>query len=281
MKPFKQLLTELSDTPKKSEILIFSKDIDFIPLHPSTLTMIYQKYLYLDAWHYTDWNGLDNLLKIQKSPKSISATSYAPWSNSGEDFFSNGVMTNGGVAVHVMGRVLISHEYDVFSAVDEHGLRWISSGFLSQAIQDSVWELKKNIMRDFDVQMPEHYGAPNDVLLWSLIPHLLPTHDVEAIRYRYLKGCSDLINHHREDLAKYLLRTPSKFGRHDMEDRGEIIMNNFKILKVAFMHPKDAHDADSPDAFEDRYRFMEKLHNMGIQSGIVRLNRVELKKFFL
>ena len=76
------------------------------------------------ALHSTDANGLETLVSLQNTAKSLSVFTKLRDTASG-DVMVQGVETGGGVIVELEGDIAFKGNYDIFSSADNQGRRWI------------------------------------------------------------------------------------------------------------------------------------------------------------
>ena len=76
------------------------------------------------ALHSTDADGLETLVSLQNTAKSISVFTKLKDTASGE-VMVQGVDTGGGVIVELFGDISFAGKYDIFSSADNQGRRWI------------------------------------------------------------------------------------------------------------------------------------------------------------
>ena len=76
------------------------------------------------ALHSTDANGLDTLISLQNTAKSISVFTRLKDKSSG-DIMVQGVETDGGVIVELEGDIAFKGDYDIFTSADNQGRRWL------------------------------------------------------------------------------------------------------------------------------------------------------------
>ena len=76
------------------------------------------------ALHSTDASGLETLVSLQNTAKSISVFTKLRDTASG-DVMVQGVETGGGVIVELKGDIAFKGNYDIFSSADNQGRRWI------------------------------------------------------------------------------------------------------------------------------------------------------------
>tara|TARA_Y100000590_G_scaffold391414_1_gene467992 strand:+ start:31 stop:1122 length:1092 start_codon:yes stop_codon:yes gene_type:complete len=76
------------------------------------------------ALHSTDADGLDTLISLQNTAKSISVFTRLKDKSSG-DIMVQGVETDGGVIVELEGDIAFKGDYDIFTSADNQGRRWL------------------------------------------------------------------------------------------------------------------------------------------------------------
>lgn len=140
MKSFKQYLTEKQQMSKTSDMLFNARIAHLIHankpefpvfLSPTMFNRLKMTKKDLITFHSTDLNGLDNIIKMQNSSKSVSTSVIF-------DYYRliGGIETDGGVLVILQGDVLLRSDFDAFTHVTEEGRRLVWMGENSQFIQN-------------------------------------------------------------------------------------------------------------------------------------------------
>ena len=87
-----------------------------IPLSPSILKRIWPKPPRTTVFHLTDYSGIQKLIKLQGSKKSISA-----FFNITARAIDDGVVTEGGYVAELIGDILIASPDDLSTQPDKTG----------------------------------------------------------------------------------------------------------------------------------------------------------------
>ena len=95
------------------------KDI-VIPIHPAIFHRLWNDKIRSTVFHLTDYDGLEDLIKLQGKKKSISA-----FYNIKEEHIRDGIKTEGGYVVELEADVLVAAPDDIASQPDSSGMRWI------------------------------------------------------------------------------------------------------------------------------------------------------------
>ena len=125
MKRFKEYLKEVPAWTESLSTMLFDlpragiKDA-MIPLSPSILKRIWPKPPRTTVFHLTDYTGVKKLKGLQGSKRSISAF-FNITSRSIED----GIRTEGGYVVELIGDILVAAPDDISSQPDKTGRRWL------------------------------------------------------------------------------------------------------------------------------------------------------------
>ena len=137
MKTFQEYLTE--GPPKWTESLstmLFDlpraglKDV-LIPISPAILKRIWPKPPRTTVFHLTDYAGIKKLKGLQGGKKSISA-----FFNITARAIDDGVATEGGYAVELIGDILAAAPDDLSTQPDKTGRRWLTLSTLLNPIDN-------------------------------------------------------------------------------------------------------------------------------------------------
>jgi len=117
------LSTMLFDLPRAG-----LKDV-LIPISPAILKRIWPKPPRTTVFHLTDYEGIKKLKKLQGSKKSISS-----FFNITARAIDDGVATEGGYAVELIGDILAAAPDDLSTQPDKTGRRWLTLSTLLNPI---------------------------------------------------------------------------------------------------------------------------------------------------
>ena len=132
MRTFKSYLKEDVSRQFSLSTLLFnfrrhSVDDVKIPLGSSIIERLWPDKIRSKVFHITDGSGIDQLRKIQKSKKSISA-----FFNMDSYFLESGIQTDGGFVAELTGDILVAGPDDLNTLVDNSGRRYMSFQTLRQ-----------------------------------------------------------------------------------------------------------------------------------------------------
>ena len=135
MKRFKQFLEERRRMPIQVRAFLDSRAKPYeywmskqfnlpFPLSKPMLDRLGRGQENVRALHSTDADGLDTLISLQNTAKSISVFTRLKDKSSG-DIMVQGVETDGGVIVELEGDITFKGDYDIFTSADNQGRRWL------------------------------------------------------------------------------------------------------------------------------------------------------------
>ena len=131
MKTFKSYITEVSRQSSLSSLLFdfkrHSVDDVMIPLGSSIIERLWPDKIRSKVFHITDENGVEQLKKMQKSKKAISA-----FFNMDSYFLESGIQTDGGFVAELTGDILVAGPDDLNTEVDKSGRRYLKFQTLRQ-----------------------------------------------------------------------------------------------------------------------------------------------------
>ena len=132
MRTFKSYLKENVSRQSSLSTLLFdfrrhSVDDVMIPLGSSIIERLWPDKIRSKVFHITDENGVENLKKIQKSKKAISA-----FFNMDSYFLESGIQTDGGFVAELTGDILVAGPDDLNTEVDKSGRRYMKFQTLRQ-----------------------------------------------------------------------------------------------------------------------------------------------------
>ena len=233
------------------------------------------------ALHSTDLKGLSTLLSLQNSSKSISVATLLQNVFAGTEFVE-GIETEGGIVVELLGDVAFSGDYDIFTSSDSQGRRWLdlnqfsrSSGNHGKGMERrmaiSEWQKKwEGIILDGTrafinqnmnklTELFEQYYTLTDPKGSQLSPG-------EISRYGRSMA-EDMIwdATKKIDFAKVFWTGSQDYGIHGL-DRAEVVVEHGVSAKIDFIDPV-------------KYGSLKKMVNKGLFKLTKRLF-VESEKFF-
>jgi len=256
MKTFKQYLKE--EPPKWTESLstmLFDlpragiKDA-MIPLSPSIFKRIWPKPPRTTVFHLTDYAGIKKLKKIQGSKKSISS-----FFNITARAIDDGVATEGGYAVELIGDILAAAPDDLSTQPDKTGRRWltlstllnpidlqhggngIGGGASLRGMENDISEMMIEIIMEY-ADDPQH--MPNVNMSWIALGKEYKNEGkiLSLIIRDYIDGMEKIMKKHSKSLRSVLTDYTKKRTLEPDPDSGdkamwdELVVNNFKIQKI-------------------------------------------------
>jgi len=154
VKQFKEYLQEkvqgLSNIGGVKDLIF--REGNVFPLSETMFKRIFGDLEYIDGWHVTGWQHIDNMIKLQNTKKSISVFTKIKTASE----LLNGAVS-GGVIFKVSGQKLGGGQNDIMSLPDNQGRRWIVD-------RESGITLSKSVMKEMDklkFNMLDIYGGDN------------------------------------------------------------------------------------------------------------------------
>ena len=221
-----------------------------IPLSPSILKRLWPKPPRTTVFHLTDYTGVGNLKKLQGGKRSISA-----FFNITPRAIEDGIRTEGGYVVELIGDILAAAPDDISSQPDKTGRRWVVLSTLLNPIDtyqggDGIGggEKLKGMENDINEMMIEiimQYAddpkfMPNTNKSWIALrqEYLNEGKILSLIIKDYINGMEKIMKKYSAKLKSVLLDYVKKRAQEPDPDSGdlpewdEIIVNNFKIQKI-------------------------------------------------
>ena len=221
-----------------------------IPLSPSIFKRIWPKPPRTTVFHLTDYAGIQKLIKLQGSKKSISS-----FFNITARAIDDGVATEGGYAVELIGDVLVASPDDLSTQPDKTGRRWITLSTLLNPIDvvqggDGIGGgvLLKGMENDINEMMIEiimQYAddpqfMPNTNKSWIALrqEYLNEKKILSQIIGDYINGMEKIMKKYSKKLKSVLLGYIKKRMSEPDPDSGdvpewdEIVVNKIKIKKI-------------------------------------------------
>ena len=132
LKSFKSFISENVSRQGSLSSMLFdfrrhSVDDVLIPLGSSIIDRLWPDKIRSKVFHITDGSGVEQIKKIQKSKKAISA-----FFNMNSYFLESGIQTDGGFVVELTGDILIAGPDDLNTLVDNSGRRYLMFQTLRQ-----------------------------------------------------------------------------------------------------------------------------------------------------
>ena len=240
-----------------------------IPLSPSILKRIWPKPPRTTVFHLTDYSGIQKLIKLQGSKKSISA-----FFNITPRAIEDGIRTEGGYVVELIGDILAAAPDDISSQPDKTGRRWltlstllnpidlqhggngIGGGSQLRGMENDISEMMIEIIMQY-ADDPQH--MPNVNMSWIALGKEYKNEGkiLSLIIKDYIDGMEKIMKKYSKQLKSVLLDYVNKRASEPDPDSGdlpewdELVVNNFKIQKI-HVGPEfspDFEDDDDIDGF--------------------------------
>jgi hypothetical protein len=243
------LSKQIFDFPRAS-----IKDLT-IPLSSSIFKRIWPDTIRSTAFHLTDYDGLENLKRIQNSKKSISA-----FYNMKSRQIGDGIRTYGGYVAEIEGDVLVAGPRDVATMPDKGGRRYIvwqtikngptdyppgmGGGRGVNKIEKDLEKMLSGLVDKYDKYLSDFKFKVDPVLAWPMIRKGITTSGSNSGKVLhkaiadYLDGMEKVMKKHSKILHSIFtdytksrtLKTDPDSG--DTSDWDELVINNFKIKKI-------------------------------------------------
>ena len=255
MKSFKGYLKEAPAWTESLSTMLFDlpraglKDA-LIPLSPSILRRLWPKPPRTTVFHLTDYTGVGNLKKLQGGKRSISA-----FFNITPRAIEDGIRTEGGYVVELIGDILAAAPDDISSQPDKTGRRWltlstllnpidlqhggngIGGGSQLRGMENDISEMMIEIIMEY-ADDPQH--MPNVNMSWIALGKEYKNEGkiLSLIIKDYIDGMEKVMKRHSKQLKSVLLDYVNKRAQEPDPDSGdvpewdEIVVNNFKIQKI-------------------------------------------------
>ena len=229
-----------------------------IPLSTPIQKRIWPKTPRTTVFHLTDPDGVNALIKIEGTKKSISTAA-----NIEHNIIGAGIKTYGGIVVELEGDVLIAASGDIMSQPDKTGRRWIELSDLQTLVpknkmatalgaggafeKDAISLCKELLLKyseEKDIETSIKMNAMRNIASdWEGMV-TLPGKKKSLLIKDYIDGMEKIMKLHSKPLKKlfynYLVKR-DKDGTGRLWD--EIVVNNIKI--------KMLHSSEHGDWLED------------------------------
>ena len=250
-----QLLSEAPAWTESLSTMLFDlpraglKDA-LIPLSPSILRRLWPKPPRTTVFHLTDYTGVGNLKKLQGGKRSISA-----FFNITPRSIEDGIRTEGGYVVELIGDILAAAPDDISSQPDKTGRRWltlstllnpidlqhggngIGGGSQLRGMENDISEMMIEIIMEY-ADDPQH--MPNVNMSWIALGKEYKNEGkiLSLIIRDYIDGMEKIMKKYSKQLKSVLLDYVNKRASEPDPDSGdlpewdELVVNNFKIQKI-------------------------------------------------
>ena len=255
MKSFKGYLQEAPKWTESLSTMLFDlrasgiKDA-MIPLSPSILKRIWPKAPRTTAFHLTDYAGIKKLKGLQGGKRSISS-----FFNITARAIDDGVATEGGYVIELLGDILVAAPDDISSQPDKTGRRWITLSTLLNPIDTNYGgdgigggaKLKgmENDISEMMIEIIMKYAddpefMPNVNKSWIALKKEYANEKkiLSEIIRDYIDGMEKIMKRYSAKLHSVLLDYAKKRVLEPDPDSGdvaewdEIVVNNIKIVKI-------------------------------------------------
>ena len=229
-----------------------------IPLSTPIQKRIWPETPRTTVFHLTDPDGVNALIKIEGTKKSISTAA-----NIEHNIIGAGIKTYGGIVVELEGDVLMAAADDIMSQPDKTGRRWIQLSDLQTLVprnkkatalgaggtfeKDAISLCKELLLKyseEKDIETSIKMNAMRNIASdWEGMV-TLPGKKKSLLIKDYIDGMEKIMKLHSKPLKKLFynyLVTRDKAGKDRLWD--EIVVNNIKI--------KMLHSSEHGDWLED------------------------------
>ena len=218
------------------------KDVK-IPLSPAIFKRIWPDSVRSKVFHLTDYSGVQRLIKMQGKKKSISA-----FYNIAVDRISYGIQTEGGYVVEMDADVLAAAPDDIGSQPDKTGRRWLTwetilkymgGGSKIKKMEKDLSELLMDLIMKY-AEDPGASGMPNINKAWGNLgkEYKSDGKGKSLIIKDYIDGMEKIMKKYSKplrsiftDYTKKRIQDPDE-DSGEVEDWDELVVNNFKIIKI-------------------------------------------------
>ena len=267
MKTFKQYLKERAPAWTESlSTMLFDVNLGIghlpIPMSPPIFKRIWPDSIRSRVFHLTDYEGVKKLSKMQGKKKSISA-----FYNIEPSMITYGIKTEGSYVVEMDADILAAAPDDIASMPDKTGRRWLiwntvlydmGGGSKIKKMEKDLEELLMDLVMKY-AEDPGRLGMPNIIKSWMglgkesksdgklkslIIKDYLD--GMEKIMKKYSKPLRSIFT----DYTKKRIQDPDE-DSGEVEDWDELVVNNFKIIKIHVgpEYAEDFQDDDDIDGF--------------------------------
>ena len=233
-----------------------------IPMSSPIFKRIWPDSVRSRVFHLTDYEGVKKLSKMQGKKKSISA-----FYNIHSSRIDYGIKTEGGFITELDADVLAAAPDDIASMPDKTGRRWLiwntvlydmGGGSKIKKMEKDLEELLMDLVMKY-AEDPGRLGMPNIIKSWMglgkesksdgklkslIIKDYLD--GMEKIMKKYSKPLRSIFT----DYTKKRIQDPDE-DSGEVEDWDELVVNNFKIIKIHVgpEYAEDFQDDDDIDGF--------------------------------
>ena len=279
MKTFKSFMSEDVSRQVSLSSMLFnfrrhSVDDVKIPLSSSILERLWPDKIRSKVFHITDGSGIDQLKKIQKSKKSISA-----FFNMDSYFLESGIQTDGGFVAELTGDILVAGPDDLNTIVDNSGRRYMAFQTLRQGydggglgggkklagMKRDLISMFKRLVNEYDewIEPDPILGSVKDIkkdpfFAWEMIGNNIRSQrpKTQSFAFRmaikdYLDGIEKVMKKNSKVLQSlfydYAMNRTFRYEKGKEQSQwDEIVVNNFVVNKV-HVTPAYSHSYEDGD----------------------------------
>ena len=258
---FKQFITEAPPAWTESlSTMLFSLPraglVDAkIPLSSAIFNRIWPKPIRTTVFHLTDFDGVRKLKRMQGKKKSISA-----FFNIAPSSIEDGIMTEGGFVVELIGDILVASPDDIGSQPDKTGRRWLVLDTLTKSMGGGA-KLKgmekdtEKMMTNLIIKYSDNMTITNINKAWIALGKEYKNEGktLSLIIKDYIDGMEVIMKKYSKTLGTIFTDYAKKRVQERDPDSGdkplwdELVVNNFKIVKIHLLTGDDPEDWDETD----------------------------------
>ena len=260
MKRFKEYLNEAPAWTESLSTMLFSLPraglVDVkIPLSPSIFKRIWPEPVRSRVFHLTDFTGLGKLKRMQGGKRSISA-----FYNINSQSIADGIMTAGGYVVEMDADVLAASPDDIGSQPDKTGRRWLVLDTLTRRMggASKLRRMETDIeimMTNLIIKYSDNMTMTNINQAWSALGKEYKNEGktLSLIIKDYIDGMEVIMKKYSKTLGTIFTDYAKKRVQERDPDSGdkplwdELVVNNFKIVKIHLLTGDDPEDWDETD----------------------------------
>ena len=279
LKSFKSFISENVSRQGSLSSMLFdfrrhSVDDVLIPLGSSIIERLWPDKIRSKVFHITDGSGIDQLKKIQKSKKSISA-----FFNMDSYFLESGIQTDGGFVAELTGDILVAGPDDLNTIVDNSGRRYMAFQILRQGydggglgggkklagMKRDLISMFKRLVNEYDewIESDPILGSVKDIkkdpfFAWEMIGNNIRSQrpKTQSFAFRmaikdYLDGIEKVMKKNSKVLQSlfydYAMNRTFRYEKGKEQSQwDEIVVNNFVVNKV-HVTPAYSHSYEDGD----------------------------------
>lgn len=289
MKRFINYLDEDAAWLKSASEHIFFNDIH-VPLSAKMLQRaLNTKLPRVTAFHVTNAQYLDDMIKMQGKRKSLSAATQMH-----HTVVTGGINVRGGMVFELEADVMVSAPNDIMSRPDKTGRRWLEWYMLSTEGSPDGKKIKEAAEKFGQKEIKKliaKYGGPKNVALhaapdaWSKMDprnssSLKITKDMSYAEIKmllrdmikdYIDAMERMLTKFGPDLAKLFFAHAQNATKKSNLDWDEVVVNNYKIKSI-LLHDKtvmSGFSRNDHDIQEEHWEILiDKLDRLGIDYEI-------------